>query len=49
MKDIDFFLRDKKVKLLEEYSQALDYGSYNLAKNIRLKLAFIEELIKEAR
>ena len=45
MGTIKNFLQDKKVTLIEEYQEALDQNRYHLAKDIRTKLRFIDELI----
>lgn len=41
------FLKDKKVQLLEAYTRATDYKDYHRARMIRLRLIFLDELIKE--
>ena len=47
MKELVRFLKDKKVNLLIVYEDALDRNMNHLAKQIRIKLTFLDELIKE--
>ncbi len=43
------YLKNKKVLLLKQYEDALDYNRYHLAKAIKTKLMFIDELISEVK
>ena len=45
--DLKTFLREKKMRLLEEYEEALDYNRLYQARNLRVRLVFIDELLKE--
>jgi len=41
------YLKNKKVVLLEQYVKALDFENYNRARLLKIKLQFLDELIRE--
>lgn len=48
MNKTKLFLADKKVHLLLQYDEALDRNLTFLAKGTRIKLNFLDELIRES-
>ena len=47
MSEFNNFLMEKKMRLLEQYEEALDYNRIFQAKRLKTKLAFIDELLGE--
>lgn len=48
MERLVMILKDKRVKELERYDEALSYNDYLRAKTIRIRLRLLDELIEES-